>query len=102
LEPISGNRLRVSSFQEKEVKNKTRHPNQEKMICADKLTVDDFVLLKASRFNKSQQLSMSGSQQIQYQSLKNLKFQRFQYALESGSGPGGRRFKSSLPDHSFQ
>ena len=21
---------------------------------------------------------------------------------ESGSGPGGRRFKSSLPDHSFQ
>jgi hypothetical protein len=33
--------------------------------------VDDFVAAKASGFNKSQQLSMSGLQQIQYQSVKN-------------------------------
>jgi hypothetical protein len=26
----------------------------------------------------------------------------FQQVFESGSGPGGRRFKSSLPDQSFQ
>src|SRR5882672_4078308 len=29
------------------------------------------------------------------------KFNRVQRGLESGSGPGGRRFKSSLPDHLF-
>src|SRR6267154_6875869 len=33
--------------------------------------------------------------------LEAIKFSRFQYGLESGSGPGGRRFKSSLPDHLF-
>jgi hypothetical protein len=36
--------------------------------------VDDFVAAKASDFNKSQQLSMSGVQQIQYQSVKNRRF----------------------------
>src|SRR5216684_1790383 len=30
------------------------------------------------------------------------KFNSDQQPLESGSGPGGRRFKSSLPDQSFQ
>ncbi len=34
--------------------------------------------------------------------LQPTKFHRFQQGLESGSGPGGRRFKSSLPDQSFQ
>jgi hypothetical protein len=54
--------------------------------------VDDFVLRKASDFNKSQQLSTSGLQQIQYQSLKNLKFKQ---ELESGSGSQGARSKST-------
>ena len=31
--------------------------------------------------------------------LRPPKFNRVQQLLESGSGPGGRRFKSSLPDH---
>jgi hypothetical protein len=34
--------------------------------------------------------------------LESTEFYRFQQALESGSGPGGRRFKSSLPDQLFQ
>jgi hypothetical protein len=39
-------------------------------------TVDDFVAAKASDFNKSQQLSTSGLQQVQYQSVRNNKFQQ--------------------------
>jgi hypothetical protein len=38
--------------------------------------VDDFVAAKASDFNKSQQLSIIGAQQVQYQSLKNNKVQQ--------------------------
>lgn len=34
------------------------------------------VAAKASSFNKSQQLSANGPQEVQYQSLKNLKFQQ--------------------------
>src|SRR5271155_5219238 len=34
--------------------------------------------------------------------LRPPKFNRVQQLLESGSGPGGRRFKSSLPDQFFQ
>src|SRR5579872_7238425 len=34
--------------------------------------------------------------------LETTDFHKFQNRLESGSGPGGRRFKSSLPDHYFQ
>jgi hypothetical protein len=32
--------------------------------------------------------------------LETINFNKFQYVLECGSGPGGRRFKSSLPDQS--
>src|SRR5260370_31221209 len=35
-------------------------------------------------------------------SARPTKFNSDQQPLESGSGPGGRRFKSSLPDQSFQ
>jgi hypothetical protein len=38
--------------------------------------VDDFVVVKASAFNKPQQFSTSGSQQVQYQSVTNRKFQQ--------------------------
>jgi hypothetical protein len=37
--------------------------------------VDEIEAGKASNFNKEQQISNSSSQQVQYQSLKNLKFQ---------------------------
>jgi hypothetical protein len=39
-------------------------------------SVDDFVAAKASYFNKPQQLSTNGPQQVQYQSLENNKFQQ--------------------------
>jgi len=39
------------------------------------LTVDDFVTVRASTFNTDQQLSTSGLQQFQYQSITNCKFQ---------------------------
>jgi hypothetical protein len=41
-------------------------------------TVDDFVAVKAFSFNKSQQLSTNGSQQVQYQSLRTTKFRSVQ------------------------
>ena len=53
--------------------------------------VDDFCAEKASDFNQLQQLSTSGSQQVQHQSLTDLN--RFRCALASGSGPGARGFK---------
>ena len=34
--------------------------------------------------------------------LQTAEFHKAHQGLECGSGPGGRRFKSSLPDHSFQ
>jgi hypothetical protein len=40
-----------------------------------KHVVGEIGAAKASSFNKSQQVSTSGTQQLQYQSLKNLKFQ---------------------------
>jgi hypothetical protein len=40
------------------------------------------VTVKASNFNKSQQLSTNGMQQVQYQSLKNLKFQQVSIGVE--------------------
>ena len=64
-------------------------------------TVDDFVTVRASTFNANQQLSTRSVQQIQYQSIKNYRFQQISITAESGSGPGGRRFKSSLPDQLF-
>jgi hypothetical protein len=63
-------------------------------------TVDDSVAAGASDFDKSQQLSTSGAQRIQYQSVKDNNFNRIQQSLESGSGPGVGGFKSSFPDHS--
>src|SRR6266851_1473261 len=65
-------------------------------ISRPDVPVDEFVTLKASNFNQPQQLSTSGSQQVQYQSVtKQRIFSRFQSPLGSSSGPGGRRFKSS-------
>jgi hypothetical protein len=50
--------------------------------------VDDFVAAKASDFNKSHQLSTSQPQQIQYQSVKNRKYQ--QTSIEAGIWFGTR------------
>ena len=67
-----------------------------------RLTVDDFVTVKASgnikvqlRFNKAPPTLSSSS------TCKTLKSRHREKSLRSGSGPGGRRFKSSLPDQFF-
>ena len=64
--------------------------------------VDDFVAIKALSFNKIQQRSKRARNENKANHLESPNFRRVQQGLESGSGPGGRRFKSSLPDHSFQ
>jgi hypothetical protein len=66
------------------------------------ITVDDFVAAGAHEFNRIQQRSGSGHKAFSVSHLQATKSYKFQQALESGSGPGGRRFKSSLPDQSFQ
>ncbi|SRR5229473_4510531 len=49
-------------------------------------------------FNSFQRL---GRNRFNSNRLETQKFYKFQKAMESGSGPGGRRFKSSLPDQFF-
>jgi hypothetical protein len=53
-----------------------------------KLSVGKNVTVKASNFNKAQQLSTNDLQQVQYQSLKNRKFQ--QSSISSGIWFGTR------------
>ena len=64
--------------------------------------VDDFVAARAHDFNKDQQVVAPSRKQFNINQLGSTKFHKFQQGMESGSGPGGWRFKSSLPDHSFQ
>jgi hypothetical protein len=60
--------------------------------------VDDFVAAKASDFNESQQLSTSGMQQVQYQSLKNNSFQQSSTGLGIWFGTrGATRLPSCKP-----
>ncbi len=68
------------------------------MEGAPQPTVDDFVSVKASKFNKSQQLSTKGLQQLQYQSLRNNRFRQVSIRVGIWFGTRGRRLKSSLPD----
>jgi len=60
--------------------------------------VDDFVAARAQDFNKVQQDKALSRKRFNINRLPTTKFNRFQQRLERGSGPGGRRFKSSLPD----
>src|SRR6266481_4386434 len=50
---------------------------------------------------KNNSLPRTARNRLTINHLEAISFSRFQYGLESGSGPGGRRFKSSLPDHLF-
>ncbi len=50
---------------------------------------------------KNNSLPRTARNRFNINHLEAINFSRFQYGLESGSGPGGRRFKSSLPDHLF-
>jgi hypothetical protein len=64
-------------------------------------TVDDFVLKKPLISINRNSFQHAGANRFNISHLETTNFNRLQYGLESGSGPGGRRFKSSLPDHSF-
>ena|SRR5579862_1985242 len=64
--------------------------------------VDKIVAVEASKFVKFQQASTSDPQHFQGKRVRDNNFSTFQRGLESGSGPGGRWFKSTRPDHSFQ
>jgi hypothetical protein len=67
-------------------------------------SVDEFEVAKASNFNKSQQLSTSGVQQVQYQSVKNNKFQQVSIRIGIWFGTRGSEVQilSPRPIHSFQ
>ena len=71
------------------------------MLNDSQTYVGDFEAVKAPGFNRGQQLSSTAAQRIPQQSLGFAEFNSVQQGLESGSGPGGRRFKSSFPDQSF-
>jgi hypothetical protein len=76
---------------------------EEKKLDYDGSLIEvDFVAAKSSKNHEVQQLSTSSVQQVQYQSVKSINFNRIQQGFESGSGPGGRRFESSSPTIYFQ
>jgi hypothetical protein len=60
-----------------------------------------FCVEKAFAFNQSQQPQQAIRNRFNTNQLRTSKFNSFQQALESGSGPGGQTLKSSLPDHLF-
>ena len=64
-------------------------------------TVDDFVAVEAHDSTEFNVFHDRTHNRFNLNHLQATKSHRIQQALESGSGPGGRRFKSSLPDHSF-
>jgi hypothetical protein len=63
--------------------------------------VVNFVAVGAPSFNKFQQDSICGRKRFNQNKLRTTRFHKVQFGIDSGSGPGGRRFKSSRPDHSF-
>jgi hypothetical protein len=63
--------------------------------------VDDFVAAKASDFNKSQQLSMSGVQQIQYELVKKSRIPQRSIGDRIWFGPGAE-VQILSPRPSFQ
>jgi hypothetical protein len=65
------------------------------------MTVDEFVLQKPPTSTDPNSFQRAACNSFNINQLETANFNSFQYELESGSGPGGRRFKSSLPDHLF-
>jgi hypothetical protein len=64
--------------------------------------VGDFVAAKALLSSKVNQDSERSRNENITNHLESPNFRRFQQSLESGSGPVGWRFKSSLPDQFSQ
>jgi hypothetical protein len=61
--------------------------------------VDDFVAVKASKNSRIYRGQEGVCSWFHTKQLQPTNINRFQQAPRGGSGPGGRRFKSSLPDH---
>src|SRR5437588_1223143 len=62
-------------------------------------------MLRRSLHNSSTQINIGytcSRNSFHSNHLRSTEFNSLQELSESGSGPGGRRFKSSLPDQSFQ
>ena|SRR3984885_6664892 len=59
-------------------------------------------LRKWNHATKLNRLQRAGHKRFDTNHLESTRIHRFQQSLESGSGPGGRWFKSTRPDHSFQ
>src|ERR1039458_8874781 len=53
---------------------------------------------KSSEFNRLQRAARN---RFNSNHLETARIYKFQQGVESGSGPGGRRFKSSFPDQQF-
>ncbi len=66
-------------------------------VAADRINVDDFVAVETHELNRIQHDSRSAHKRFNVNHLRSTRIRKFQEALESGSGPGGRMFKSSLP-----
>src|SRR5579859_4908341 len=75
-------------------------PSRDYFNCVNS-TVDDFVLRKLATSTNRNSFQRAARNGVNINQLRTTNFNRFQYALESGSGPGGRRFKSSLPAQFF-
>jgi hypothetical protein len=63
--------------------------------------VDDFASVGAPKINNDHSSAEVHCQLVHNKDLESTRFSKAQQAIESGSGPGGRRFKSSLPDQFF-
>src|SRR6266436_8855628 len=91
----------------KQEKARTDHrENQSGVLSAMKERILDCRRFCSGRSTKAQQRANKvlgpNSNSCNTNHLPATEFNRVQQSPESGSGPGGRRFKSSLPDQSFQ
>jgi hypothetical protein len=71
--------------------------NRKTAIGLQKYDCRRFCAEKASAFNKSQQLSTGGPQQVQYQSFKNLKFQQISISYGIWFGTRGSEVQILSP-----
>jgi hypothetical protein len=72
-----------------------------RLVPCAAIAVDDFVAAKTLRFFPDQLPSTYCRNGFVFNLFRTTEFLRLQSGLASGSGPGGRRFKSFRPDHYF-
>jgi len=67
----------------------------DKLMSLNFMTVGDFVSVKSSKNHKAQQRSTSSVEQVQYQSLKNNKFQQSSTGFRIWFGTRGSGFQQN-------